>query len=240
MKQLIKATIMFIASLTLLTAVVYAWFSNSNESNIQPINAQMMERNLDLDIEFGINGGGYESFEDPADINAYLSSMQAGDQINIRVVILNQNSESAPDMNLSIVLYNIRATETTSLYDLTDFFYLVDGTIDLTRYASLSDYYVDNSYQSIPVLINQIDENVIDYLGVPLESYRLSNVFNHYMDGEELVVHNNIDIMETMLPSQELVVVEFSIGLDAYAPDDILGIQDGELLIDGLYTLYDE
>lgn len=240
MKQLLKASIMFIASLTLFTAVVYAWFTNSNFSNIQPVNAQMIERNLDMDIEFGINGGGYQSFEQPADINAYLSAMNPGDLINIRVIILNSNSLSSPDLLVNIMLNNIRATETDEPYDLTNFFYLENGTINLTWYQTIQDYYALNSYQTQAILVNRIDETTIDYIGVPLESYRLSNVFNHEMVGEELVVHNDIDILETSLASQQLIVVEFSIGLDPYTPDVGLGLQNGELLIDGLYTFFND
>lgn len=240
MKQLLKSTIMFITSLVLFTAVVYAWFTNSNVSNIQPVNASMIERNLDMDVDFGINGGGYESFDQPADINAFLSSMQAGDQINIRVAILNSNSITAPDMLLNIMLYNIRATESDFEYDLTDFFYIVDGTMVLTWYQDINQYYAENPFQVQPILLSQIDETVIDYQGVALETYRLSNVFNHYMDGETLVVENNISILETTIPSGHLITVEFSIGLDGYTPDEGLGIQHGELLIDGIYTLFEQ
>jgi len=240
MKQLLKATIMFIASLTLFTAVVYAWFSNSNYSNIQPMNAQTIERNLDMDIEFGINGGGYSSFDNPADINAYLSAMKAGDLINIRVVILNSNSLASPDLDLSIMLFNIRASETSALYDLTDYFYLENGTINLTWYQNINEYYAENPYSTQSILIDQINEAQVDYIGVPLQSYRLSNIFNHYMDGEDMIIENNIDVLETTIASQELIIVEFSLGLDAYAPDDEIGIQNGELLIDGLYTFFEE
>lgn len=240
MKQLLKATIMFITSLILFTAVVYAWFTNSNYSNIQPVTAHMIERNLDMDIEFGINGGGYESFANPADINAYLSSMQAGDFINIKVAIVNANSLAAPDLDLNIMLFNIRASETDIAYDLTDFFYLENGTINLTWYENTTAYYASNPYQTQAISVSQIDETLIDYSGVPLESYRLSNIFNHTMDGETLVIENNIDILETMIASQEIIVVEFSLGLDAFAPDEALGIQDGELLIDGLYTFFED
>lgn len=240
MKQLVKATLMFIMSLTLFTAVVYAWFTNSNESNIQPVSAHMIERNLDMEVEFGINGGGYQNFDTPADINAYLSAMQAGDLINIRVVIQNANSLTSPDMDLSIMLYNIRSTETDEDYDLTDFFYLENGTIDLTWYLSLTDYYADNIYSTQSVMIDTIDDTPIEYIGIPLENSRLSNMFNHFMDGETLVVENNISILETLLPSQNIIVVEFSIGLDAYTPDRGAGFQNGELLIDGLYTLFDQ
>jgi hypothetical protein len=240
MKQLLKATIMFIASLALFTAVVYAWFSNSNYSNIQPMNAQTIERNLDMDIEFGINGGGYSSFDNPADINAYLSAMKAGDLINIRVVILNSNSLASPDLDLSIMLFNIRASETSALYDLTDYFYLENGTINLTWYQNINEYYAENPYSTQSILIDQINEAQVDYIGVPLQSYRLSNIFNHYMDGEDMIIENNIDVLETTIASQELIIVEFSLGLDAYAPDDEIGIQNGELLIDGLYTFFEE
>jgi hypothetical protein len=33
-------------------------------------------------------------------------------------------------------------------------------------------------------------------------------------------------------------VIEFSIGFDPYTPDEGLGFQNGELLIDGLYTFF--
>lgn len=240
MKQLVKATIMFIASLSLFTAVVYAWFTNSNESNIQPVNASMIERNIDMDIDFGINGGGYQNFDQPADINAFLSTMQAGDQINIRVTIQNSNTIATPDMLLNIMLFNIRASESDIAYDLMDFFYIVDGTMNLSWYYNLEDYHAKNHYQTQSILLAQIDETLIEYVGVSLESYRLSNVLNHYMDGDNLVIENNITILETAIASQQIIVVEFSIGLDGYTPSFGTGIQNGELLIDGIYTLFEQ
>lgn len=240
MKQLLKASIMFIASLTLFTAVVYAWFTNSNFSNIQPINQSVIQRNVDMEVAFGINGGGYESFDEPSEINAYLSAMNPGDYINIRVTIQNTNDLSVEDMLLEIMLNNIHATNTDEPYDLTDFFFIENGTISLSWYDSFQSLNLDQSYQNQNVLISQIDENIIDYIGVPLESYRLSNLFNHYLDGETLIVENDITILNTELPSQHLVVVEFSIGLDPYTPDSGLGFQDGELFIDGLYTFFSE
>jgi hypothetical protein len=240
MKQLLKATIMFIASLALFTAVVYAWFTNSNYSNIQPINANVIQRNVDMEVSFGINGGGYESFDEPSELNAYLSAMNAGDIINIRVVIQNTNEIDIPDMLLEIMLNNIHASDTEEPYDLTDFYYIENGTIDLTWYDSYQSLQLDQSYQTQSVLLDQIDETVIDYIGVSLESYRLSNVYNHYMDGETLVVENDITILNTTLASQHLIVVQFNMGLDAYTPDQGFGFQDGELFIDGLYTFFSE
>lgn len=239
MKQLLKASIMFIASLTLFTAVVYAWFSNSQSAIIQPLNAQMIERNLDMNIEFGINGGSYQSFEEPAEINAFLHAMNAGDIINIRVIILNANSLETPDLGLDIMLFNIRATESSETYDLTDFFYLENGTINLTWYHSIDDYYAKISYLNQSLLINQIDEASIIYQGIPLESYRLSNIFNHELIEDEMHIENHIDILDTTLASKELIVVEFSLGLDPYTPDQEGSFENGELLIDGLYTFFD-
>lgn len=43
MKQLIKATLMFIMSLSLFTAVVYAWFSVGDHTVIQPISATLSD-----------------------------------------------------------------------------------------------------------------------------------------------------------------------------------------------------
>jgi hypothetical protein len=240
MKQLLKATVMFIASLTLLTAVIYAWFTNSNYSIIQPINNQVIQRNVDMEVQFGINGGGYESFNEPAEINAYLMAMNPGDFINIKVIIHNTNDVAIPDMLLEIMMNNIRATDTSDTYNLTDFYYIENGTIYLTWYDSPQSYELETSYQTQSVLLSQIDEASIDYIGVPLESYRLSNMFNHYMDGETMIIDNDITILNTTLVSQHLIVVEFSLGLDPYTPDTGVGFQDGELFIDGLYTFFGE
>ena len=43
MKQLLKASIMFITSLVLFTAVVYAWFVNFDEAHVQPISATLTD-----------------------------------------------------------------------------------------------------------------------------------------------------------------------------------------------------
>lgn len=240
MKQLLKASVMFIASLVLLTAVVYAWFTNSNYSNIQPVNQSVIQRNVDMEVAYGINGGGYQNFNEPSEINAYLSAMNPGDLLNIKVTIENTNELEISDMFLDIMLKNIRATATEEPYDLTDFFYIENGTINLTWYDSLQSLQLEQSYQNQSVLIEQIDSNIIDYIGVPLESYRLSNLFNHYMDGETMVVENDITILNTTLASKHIIVVEFSIGFDPYTPDQGLGFQDGELFIDGLYTFFGE
>ncbi|RJX27593.1 MAG: hypothetical protein C4537_00505 [Acholeplasma sp.] len=240
MKQLLKSSVMLIASIMLFTAVVYAWFSLSNENKVQPISQNVIERNINTEIEYGINGGGYESFENPADLNAYLSALNPGDAIDIRVTIANDNMIGTPDVPIDIMLYNIRASETEEIYDLTDFFALENGTITLTWYASIEDYNLDNAYLVQDISVTAIDTNTIDYIGVPLDNYRLSNLFNHYMDGETLVIENNIDILDTAMVSQHIVVIEFSISFDPYTPDEGLGFQDGELLIDGLYTMLDE
>ncbi len=237
MRQLLKSSAMLITSIMLFTAVVYAWFSLSNENKVQPISQNVIERNINTEVEYGINGGGYESFENSADLNAYLSALNPGDSIDVRVTIANENMVGTPDVALDIMLYNIRASETEEIYDLTDFFALENGTITLTWYATIEDYNLNNSYLIQEITVNQIDSNTIDYVGVPLDNNRLSNLFNHYMDGETLVVENNIDILDTQMISQHIVVIEFSISFDPYTPDQGLGFQDGELLIDGLYTI---
>jgi len=237
MKQMLKSVIMLITSIILFTAVVYAWFALSNESNIQPINGSVIRRELDMDIQYGINGGSYTNFDEPAEINAFLSSMLPGDFINIRVVVRNSNPIGDADMELDIIMYNIRAIETEIEYDLTDFFFLDQGTIKLTWYESNTQFGLNNSYLIQNVLISQINESAIHYLGYDLEEHRLSNLFNHSYEGEDIVIENNITILESNLSSQHIVVIEFSIGLDPYTPNDGVGFQNGELLIDGLYTL---
>ncbi len=237
MKQMLKSVIMLITSIILFTAVVYAWFAVSNESNIQPLEGDVIRRDLDMDIEYGINGGGYTNFDDPAEINAYLSSMLPGDFINIKVVVRNSNPLGDEHMGLDIVLYNIRAMETDIAYDLTDFFFIDNGTIKLTWYASSADYSIDNAFLIENIAISPIDITPIEYLGYDLEPSRINNLFDHYLEGEDLIIENNITVLESSLASQHIVVIEFSIGLDPYTPNDGVGIQNGELLIDGLYTL---
>lgn len=240
MKQMLKSVIMLITSIILFTAVVYAWFALSNESNIQPIQGDVIRRELDLDIQYGINGGGYTNFDEPAEINAYLSSMLPGDFINIKVVVKNSNPIGDNDMALDIIMYNIRAMETSIDYDLTDFFFLEDGIINLTWYESNAEYIAENPYLDQDIMIAQISDVTIEYLGYNLEQSRISNLFDHYLEGEDLMIENNITVLEASLASQHIVVIEFSIGLDPYTPDDGVGFQNGELLIDGLYTLIDE
>ena len=238
MKQLLRASITLIASIVLFTAVVYAWFTNSDNSHIQPVNQSVIQRNVDMNVQFGINGGGYEDFEEPSEINAYLKAMNPGDFINIKVVIKNTNDMSIDPMVLDIMLNNIRATETDEPYNLTDFFYIENGTINLTWYDSDQSYNLGQSYDQQSMLLGKIDSQTIDYLGVPLETYRMSNLFNHSYDGETLIVDNDISILDTTLPSQHMISVEFSIGFDPYTPNMGLGFQDGELFIDGIYTFF--
>ena len=68
----------------------------------------------------------------------------------------------------------------------------------------------------------------------------MSNLFDYYMDGGNMVIENNINVFESTIASQHIVVIDFSIGLDPYTPDQGVGFQDGELLIDGLYSLIKE
>lgn len=238
MRQLLKTTIMFIASLLLFSAVVYAWFTNTQTSILQPTSVSVINRNIDLDIEYGINGGGYESFDEPALINAYLSTITPGDKIDLRVTIRNTNDLSIEDMLVQIMMRNIRATETNEPYDLTDFFYLYDGKIDLTWFASYEDYLDNNHYQQQSIYPTLLNNQSIDYIGLPLEMYRLSNMFKLMVDGATTTIQNDIEILETFLPSQHIIVVTFSIGFDPYTPDQGVGFQDGELLIDGLYAFF--
>ncbi len=238
MKQVITSLVMFIASFILLIGVVFAWFTVSNENSIQPISNSVISREVNLGVEYGINGGSYYSFNDPADINAYLNNMLPGDFINIRVTAENSNAIGAEDVTIDIMLRNIRATETDIPYNLTDFFTIYQGIITVTWYDSLEDYVNNIPLQSQNINLTQYDLNLIDYEGRDLEINRLSNLFNREMVGEELVIENNIDILNTTFSSGQIIVIEFSIGFDPYTPDQGAGFQDGELLIDGLYTYF--
>jgi hypothetical protein len=238
MKQVITSLVMFIASFVLLIGVVFAWFTVSNENSIQPINNSVISREVNLGVEYGINGGSYFSFNDPAEINAYLNNMLPGDFINIRVTAENSNAIGAEDVTIDIMLRNIRSTETEIPYDLTDFFSIYQGIITVTWYDSLEDYVNNIPLQSQNINLIQYDTNIIGYEGRDLEMNRLSNLFNREMVGEELVIENNIDILNTTFSSGQIIVIEFSIGFDPYTPDQGIGFQDGELLIDGLYTYF--
>lgn len=240
MKQIIKSTFILFLTIAIFSTAVFAWFSLSNESNLQAVNAEVVKRELNLDIEYGINGGGYNSFDEPATLNAYLSSMLPGDSIDIRVIAENSNPFGNPDMQIDIVLDNIRAMETDIEYDLTDFFYIENGIITLTWYASSQDFINNNSYAINNIALDLIDETEIEYLGYDLEAYRMSNLFDYYMDGENIIMNNDITVFESNLASQHIVTIEFLISLDPYTPDFGTGFQDGELLIDGLYALMNE
>lgn len=240
MKQMVLAVIMLISSIFMFAAVVYAWFTLSNENTVQPVSASVIERSVDIDMAYGKNGGSYESFDEPADINAYLNSSLPGDAIQLKLTIENANTLGTPDMNLDITLMNIRASESDSEYDLTDFFFISSGSVTLTWYASRIDMEAENSYLVQEIILDRIDESTIDYLGVPLNDYRFSNIFDTEMNGEELEIINNVGILEsTPIGAGYLVVIEFTIGFDGYTPDQGTGFQDGELLIDGLYTLFE-
>ena len=239
MKQLVLAVIMFITSFLMFAAVVYAWFTLTNDNHIQPVNASIIERNVNLEMEYGKNGGSYESFDEPADINAYLQSSLPGDTIELRLTIENGNAIGDTDLNIEIVLMNIRASETGLDYDLTDFFFISNGMVTLTWYESRADLETQTSYLVQQISLDRIDENAIVYQGVELNSYRFSNIFDHEMNGETLEITNNVGILElTPISSGYLVVIEFTIGFDGYTPDVGTGFQDGELLIDGLYTMF--
>ena len=240
MKQVITSLTMFIASFILLIGVVFAWFTVSNENKIQPISNSVISREVNLGIEYGINGGSYFSFNDPAEINAYLNNMLPGDFINIRVTAENSNVIGAEDVTIDIMLRNIRATETEIPYNLTDFFFIHQGIMTVTWYDSLEDYVNNIPLQSQSISLTQYDLNVIDYQGRNLEMNRFSNLFNRELVEEEWVISKNIDVLNTTFSSGQIIVIEFSIGFDPYTPDEGVGFQDGELLIDGLYTYFGE
>jgi len=240
MKKVVVSIIMFISSFMLLTAVIFAWFTLTDTNNIQDVSTNVMDNQVDLDIDYGLNGGDYVSFDEPATLNSFLHSVLPGDEINIRVTVQNLGSLSDPPLSLDITMLNILATENPSGYNLTDFFYITNGTITLTWYASGAEYVAQNPYLIQDIILDRIDENPVEYIGVDLNTYRFSNVFDHTWDGEILTVENNVNILEaTPLPSGEIVIIEFSIGFDAYTPDYGTGFQNGELSIDGLYTLFD-
>ncbi|BCR36240.1 hypothetical protein [Mariniplasma anaerobium] len=240
MKEIIKSTIVILITIALFSTAVYAWFSLSNESNLQEVNTEVVKRELNLDIEYGINGGGYNSFNEPATLNAYLSSMLPGDSINIRVIVENSNLIGDPDMSIDIVLDNIRAAQTDIEYDLTDFFYIDNGIVTLTWYASSQDFIDNTYYLEDDISLDVIDGTDIEYLGYNLEEYRINNLYDYYMDGENMIIDNNITVFESNIASQHILTIEFSISLDPYTPDEGTGFQDGELLIDGLYSLINE
>jgi hypothetical protein len=237
MKPIITSIISFLAAFMLFFAAVYAWFAMSSESFIQPVSNKVLERDVQLDIEYGINGGGYTSFDEPAEINAFLNAMAPGDQLNIRITILNSNPIGDPDSNINIKLLNIRASETNTEYDLTDFFYLLDGKVTLTWYQSMTDYETNQSFLVQNIFLNMIDDSIINYLGYPLYNHRLNNLFNQYEEMGEIITENDIFILDTQFSSGQVIVVEFTIALDPYTPNRG-GFQNGELLIDGLYSYY--
>lgn len=240
MKDMIKSTIVILITLALFSTAVYAWFSLSNESNVQEVSTEIVKREVNLDVEYGINGGGYNSFDEPATINSYLSAMLPGDMINIKVSVENSNLIGDPDMQIDIVLDNIRASLTDIEYDLTDFFYIENGEVVLTWYASVQDLINENSYSVNNITLDTIDPTTIEYFGYDLQTYRMSNIFDYYMDGQQMVIGNDITIFESYIPSQHILTIEFSITLDPYTPDYGIGFQNGELLIDGLYSLINE
>jgi hypothetical protein len=240
MKQMIKASLMFLTALSLFVTVVFAWFTISSQNYINPVNVSVIERDLQLDVEYGINGGAYESFENEAEINAFLDAMIPGDFINIKVVVQNKNTLSSPDLSFDIILTNIRASVTDIEYDLTDFFFIENGTIKLTWYVSASAYFANDPYLIDEITLDIIDDTDILYLGYNLIEYRLNNLFDYEIIDDEIVKTNDITIFNTTIQSQHVVVIEFSIGLDPYTPSKGLGIQNGELLIDGLYSMFDE
>jgi hypothetical protein len=240
MKEIIKSTLILLITIAIFSTAVFAWFSLSNDSDIQEVNADIVQRAINLDIEYGINGGGYNSFDEPATLNAYLSSMLPGDSINIRVIVENSNLIGDPDMQIEIILDNIRASETDIEYDLTDFFFIENGIIILTWYASSQDFINNNSYAVNNIALDLIDATPIEYLGYDLEPYRINNLFDFYMSGEDIIVNNDITVYESNIASQNIVTIEFSITLDPFTPDFGTGFQNGELLIDGLYSLINE
>jgi hypothetical protein len=240
MRKIIPSLALFIAAFALFSTVVYAWFALSSQNDVEPVSLEVIDSDVDLTVEYGRNGGSYESFNDPADLNAYLSSTLPGDMINIKVTVANNNPTIAPDMLIALELLNIRSSETDIIYDLTDFFFLENANIKLTWYENLTELSVNNPYLIQNIELTPMDPTIINYQGIDLETYRLSNMFNHYEEGELTIIENNISILgETPLPSQHILVIEFNIGLDAYTPDQG-GFQNGELLIDGLYSLMDQ
>lgn len=240
MKRIIPSLVMFIVAFMLFSTVVYAWYALAEQNNVHPVSVSVVDSNVDLDVEYGQNGGGYTSFNTPAELNSFLDSMEPGDTIDVRVTISNNNAIGSPDSLISLELLNVRSSETISLYDLTDFFYLVNGTIELTWYTNFTEYSLGNYYQLDSISLTPHDPLDILYQGVNLETYRLSNLFNHYLEGEVEVVENNIAILpETPISAGHILVVTFSIGFDPYTPDQG-DFQNGELLIDGLYNLIDQ
>lgn len=237
MKSMITSVISFLAAFLLFFAAVYAWFAMSSESILQPVDHKILERDVQLDIEYGLNGGGYNSFDEPADINAFLSAMVPGDQLNVRIIILNSNPIGSPDSNINIKLLNIRSSETDTPYDLTDFFILLNRQVTLTWYNSMSDYEAEQQFLVQNIFIDMIDDSTIDYLGHEINNHRLNNLFYHYQEMDETIIENDIFIMDTQFSTGQVIVVEFTIYLDPYTPNQG-GFQNGELLIDGLYSYY--
>lgn len=237
MKTLPSTLLMFIASLMLFFAVVYAWFTITDVNVIQPLSQGIIERDVQMDILYGMNGGGYESFDEPAQINAFLNGMMPGDRLDIQVIIQNNNPIGTPDILLFIKMMNIRASFSESEYDLTDYFFLLEREITLTWYDSDEDYQ-ENLPSLIQVLtLNALDDSEIVVLGKPLYESRLSNLFHQ---NTQDVIENDIHILNTQLATGKILVITFSIGLDPYTPGTVWGLQHGSLFIDGLYASFAE
>lgn len=235
MKKMIQSIIIFLTTIMLFSALVFAWFTITYQSDIQEASYNVIRRDVNLNVEFGKNGGSYNSFDEPAEINAYLQSTLPGDIINIRVTIVNTNPIGQPDMDVIIELDNIRSSLIDGDYDLTDFFYIEDFEVHLIWYENMTQYEFDIPLQTQTIILNQLNEDTLIYQGLPLYNERMSNLFYMQDIEGEMTLINNIPITQTVLQSQQILVVQFNIGFDPYTPSDG-GFQDAELLIDGLYV----
>ncbi|MDO9629524.1 MAG: hypothetical protein Q7I99_06455 [Acholeplasmataceae bacterium] len=75
MKQMLTSIIMLITSILLFTAVVYAWFTITNESNIKPANFDVTnEFDYDYEIKYYTNKYIYRYHQETQSIQVYDSS----------------------------------------------------------------------------------------------------------------------------------------------------------------------
>ena len=235
MKKMMLSLATFLLIFMLFATLVYSWFTITYEHQVQPVSYDVIRRDVDLNVDFGKNGGSYNSFDEPSEINAYLQNTLPGDIINIRVTVQNSNPIGQSDVDLIIELMNIRSSFIDGDYDLTDFFYIENSEVILTWYDSLTDYEYNNSSGVQIITLDQLSEDIITFQGIPLYNERISNLFQMIEIEGEMTLVNNIPIIETTIASLQVLVIQFNIGFDLYTPS-VGGYQDAELLIDGLYV----
>lgn len=116
----------FALSIILLTAVVFAWMTLSQNASIDDFLSISSDYDTEVDLYVGKNGTKFESIKTKEDVERIFINTVPGDEYFFRLKIKNKSTEK---IKVTIKMEDISSSKNEVGYDMRDVFYIKDGKI---------------------------------------------------------------------------------------------------------------